>query len=69
MSLLNKLSLTLIALLVVMAAALWIGMRPASAGVFGTPTGGWGIDAPAPAPAPGPRGGGFASSAGGSPNV
>ena len=53
MSVLNKLSLTLIALLVVMAAALWIGMRPVEAGVYGTPAGGWGIDRPAPRPGTG----------------
>lgn len=51
MSMMNILSLTLIALILGCVLALVIGTRPAEAGVFGTPAGGWGIDRPAP-PAP-----------------
>jgi hypothetical protein len=49
-TLFNKLSLTLIALVVVMLSVFWIGLRPVEAGVYQTPAGGWGIDRPAPAP-------------------
>ncbi|AHM02734.1 hypothetical protein roselon_00279 [Roseibacterium elongatum DSM 19469] len=69
MSVLKTLSMALIALIVLVAATLWIGMRPAEAGVYGTPSGGWGIDRPPSRPAPGPRGGGSAAPSGGAPNV
>ena len=69
MSLFNILSAALVVLIIAAGLVLFTGIRAANAGFFGTPTGGWGIDAPAPAPGPGPRDGGFQSSAGGSPNV
>ena len=49
--------------------ALVLALTTAEAGVFQTPAGGWGVDRPAPAPSDGPRGGGFASTASGSPNI
>lgn len=57
MSLFNVLSAALLALILAACVVLFTGVRAANAGFFGTPTGGWGIDAPAPTPEPGPRGG------------
>lgn len=65
MSLFNILSAALVVLIVAACLVLFTGIRAANAGVYGTPSGGWGIESPAP----GPRGDGFASQAGGSPNI
>jgi hypothetical protein len=65
MSLFDILSAALIALILAGALVLFSGVRAATAGVYGTPSGGWGIERPAPAPpgptrgpAPGPVAGG-----------
>lgn len=58
MTLLNALSAALIVLILGTLFVLFLGMRPASAGLLDVPLGGWGIEGPAPAPDLEPGGGG-----------